>query len=133
MPSLPRTHTHRFTGSGLLSRAGSCLAVSREVTFSIALVHWPEDWKDTAGDTVGGKAPSCTWGRLRSECVEHAYPPGQVQVEIPGAQEPQQKGVGEGQLCERGARLPRPAPQLRQAGLHQRRVIRQRVELLSRR
>lgn len=61
--------------------------------------------------------------------ARHAYPPGQVEVEVPGAQEAQQEGVGERQRRERGAHGQRPAPQLGQAGLQQRRVVGQRAQL----
>lgn len=59
----------------------------------------------------------------------HTYAPGQVQVEIPGAQEAQQESVCERLWGLRDARLLRPAPQLDQAGLDQRRVVGQLVEL----
>lgn len=53
---------------------------------------------------------------LRGTLV-HAYPPGQVQVEIPGAQEAQQEGVSEWLWSLRDARLQSSAPELGQAGL----------------
>lgn len=61
------------------------------------------------------------------------YPPGQVQIEVPGTQEPQQEGVAERPPRQPSTRFPSPAPQLGQAGLQQRRVVWQPVELRPRR
>lgn len=65
----------------------------------------------------------------RGSCPVHTYPPGQVQIEIPGAQEAQQEGVCERVWGLRDARLFRSAPQFPQTGLYQRRVVGERVEL----
>lgn len=59
----------------------------------------------------------------------HTYAPGQIQIEIPGAQEAQQESVCERLRGLRDACLLHPAPELRQAGLEQRRVVGQLVEL----
>lgn len=61
----------------------------------------------------------------------HTYAPGQVQVEIPGAQESQQESVCERLRGLRDALLLRPAPQFGQARLNQGRVVGLLVELFS--
>lgn len=59
----------------------------------------------------------------------NTYAPGQVQIEIPGPQEAQQESVCERLRGLRDARLLRPASQLDQARLNQRRVVGLLVEL----
>ena len=114
------------------------------------------NWKDQRGNPQSsrsrravrsGRVPaevqpaSRAWARVRAQprlpgpspgcgpAGRTPYLPGQVQIEVPGAQEPQQEGVAERPPRRPSARLPGPAPQLGQAGLQQRRVVGQPVEL----
>lgn len=106
----------RRTGTGALRRRAATVPAAQRARGAFP----PRG----SGQHARGCRPCPHGGAQRGR---HPYPPGQVEVEVSGAQEAQQEGVGERR--GRSARCRRPAPQLRQRRLQQRRVVGQRAQL----